>query len=251
MTPCSSLLLLSTAATSESRYLARNARASAVCLRADESSEDPVKRRCGDSPDTRFYRPAARRQKRASARRLVLSRARDLVIRRAAPFIDGPDSPRVGEALEGEMETIPANLPRGEVRSCPRPAKIRTGCRCVARPSARDRRSPRRPPLPPAGWLRQVGRGRHRLPEAPRGRRHGNRQVSPGEAWFTRARSRPLARTRSTLKRDPKRAFDSRTARFIATDVEIGFARLFARRQRHARVSSDARAVCFVTTPTL
>ena len=192
-----------------------------------------------------------RDEKRASARRLVLSRARDLVIRRAAPFIDGPDSPRVGEAFEGEMETIPANLPRGEVRSRPRPAKIRTGCRCAARPSARDRRSPRRPPLPTAGWLRQVGRDRHRLPEAPRGRRHGNRQVRPGEAWFTRARSRPPARTRSTLKRDPKRAFDSRTARFIATDVEIGFARLFARRQRHARVSSDARAVCFVTTPTL
>lgn len=33
------------------------------------------------------------------------------------------------------METIPANLPRGEVRSRPRPAKIRTGSRCPARPS--------------------------------------------------------------------------------------------------------------------
>ena len=31
-----------------------NARASAVCLPADESSEDAVKRRCGDSPDTRL-----------------------------------------------------------------------------------------------------------------------------------------------------------------------------------------------------
>lgn len=175
-----------------------------------ESSADAVKRRCGDSPDTRLSAGGETDEKRASARRLVLSRARDLVIRRAAPFIDGPDSPRGGEAFEGEMETIPANLPRGEVRSRPRPAKIRTGCRCAARPSARDRRSPRRPPLPTAGWLRQVGRDRHRLPEAPRGRRHGNRQVRPGEAWFTRARSRPPARTRSTLKRDPKRAFDSR-----------------------------------------
>ena len=42
----------------------------------------------------------------------------------------------------------------------------------------------------------------------------------------SRARDRDPARTRSTLKRDPKRAFDSRTARFIATDVEIGLASL-------------------------
>ena len=102
------------------------------------------------------------------------------------------------------METIPANLPRGEVRSRPRPAEIRAGSRCAARPSAR---SPLTSPLSlPSqdGYVKwdQVDIDSLKLPA---GDDMGIVRYVEAER-ASRARDRNPTRWRSTLKRDPKPA---------------------------------------------